>query len=79
MKKIIICLSVFLLLATCFFTLLLNIYNIFNDNLDACLDSGICQEGIIIITKFGKIRVEKESCIKYNWRWIEDKNYCILK
>ena len=46
------------------------------DNLDFCLDSGICTENLELNTEFGKIIINKENCLKYNWEWNEEKRFC---
>lgn len=46
------------------------------DNLDFCLDSGICAENLELNTEFGKIIINKENCLKYNWEWNEEKRFC---
>lgn len=48
-------------------------------DIDDCLDSGACAEGLFINTEFGKIEINKENCLKYNWTWSEERKYCKLK
>lgn len=36
-------------------------------DIDGCLDSGDCAEGLFINTEYGKIEINKENCLKYNW------------
>lgn len=45
-------------------------------DVDICLDSGICSEGIEVNTEKGKILVNKENCNKYKYEWNEIKKYC---
>ena len=49
-----------------------------NSDLDSCLDSGICKEGIDINTKYGKIKIDKSNCLKYNWQWNDVNKTCKL-
>jgi len=49
------------------------------DEHEYCLDTSYCKEGISINTEHGKITVNKVNCLKYNWKWLEDKKACILK
>lgn len=49
-----------------------------SDDLDFCLDSGICAENLELNTEFGKIIINKENCLKYNWEWNEKKRFCKL-
>ena len=48
-------------------------------DIDDCLDSGSCAEGLFINTEYGKIEITKENCQKYNWTWNEKIKYCKLK
>ncbi len=49
------------------------------DDKDFCLDSGICTQGQLINTEYGKIQINKENCLKYNWTWNEERKYCQLR
>ncbi len=55
------------------------IFVVLNDDKDICLDSGICVENLKINTEYGEILINKETCLKYNWVWNNEKTYCILK
>lgn len=46
---------------------------------DFCLDSAICSEGLELNTEYGKIKINKENCLKYGWGWNETKKQCDLK
>ena len=35
-------------------------------DIDDCIDSGSCAEGLFINTEYGKIEITKENCQKYN-------------
>jgi len=52
--------------------------NIYNSDLDICLDSGICKEGTEINTEYGKIKINKFNCIKHNWKWDDINSTCKL-
>lgn len=44
---------------------------------DYCIEDGDCEEGRIINTeKYGKVKINKENCLKYNWEWYEKQKYC---
>ncbi len=45
-------------------------------NTDVCLDSGLCTENLEVNTEYGLIKINKENCLKYNWKWNEKKKYC---
>lgn len=47
-------------------------------NTDVCLDSGLCAENLEINTEYGLIKINKENCLKYNWKWDEKKKHCNL-
>lgn len=47
-------------------------------DIDDCLDSGYCSEGLSINTEYGTIEINKENCLKYNWTWNEEQKYCKL-
>ncbi len=42
--------------------------------IDTCLDTGICTDGLEINTEYGLVKINKENCIKYNWKW--ENGYC---
>ena len=45
-------------------------------NTDVCLDSGLCTKNLEVNTEYGLIKINKENCLKYNWKWNEKKKYC---
>lgn len=45
-------------------------------DLEFCLDSSFCKEGLKINTEYGKILINKENCIKYNWQWDAEHKWC---
>ena len=45
---------------------------------DVCLDSSVCKEGLKINTEYGLIKINKETCLKYNWVWDDKKKSCNL-
>ena len=45
-------------------------------NTDVCLDSGFCAENLEINTEYGLIKINKENCLKYGWKWDEKNIYC---
>ena len=67
---IILCLIIFIIAA--FFTYL-------NDDLDFCLDTGICKENLQLNTEYGLITINEETCNKYNWKWDAKRRYCKIK
>ena len=52
--------------------------NIYNSDLDFCLDTGICKERLDINTKYGKIKINKSNCLKHNWQWDDVNKTCKL-
>ncbi len=48
------------------------------DDKDYCLDTGKCIEGLEVNTEYGKVKITKENCLKYNWKWNEEKKWCDL-
>ena len=70
-KRIIIFLIVFL-------TINQIIHYIFNEK-DFCLDTSICPENYEINTQYGLIKLTKENCIKYGWKWIEKSKVCNMR
>ena len=61
------------------FILIFGVFYVIKDDKDICLDSGICREGLIINTQYGKISINKENCIKYNWLWNDEKRFCKIE
>ena len=45
-------------------------------DLDFCLDTGVCQEGLTLNTEKGRIVVNKENCLDYNGKWDEKYTRC---
>ena len=81
MKKIIIkivkIISAVLLL---FCGLVLTIFLLyFFDDKDSCLDTSICKEGLELNTEYGLIKINKENCLKYHWKWDEKSRYCNMR
>lgn len=76
--KIVILLSfslIFILLSA----FILCIYIYWNDDKDICLDTSLCKEGLEVNTEYGLIKINKENCIKYNWKWIENSKMCNMQ
>ena len=48
-------------------------------DIDTCLDTGVCAEGLEINTEYGRIKINKENCLKYSWKWNKDRNSCNLR
>lgn len=46
------------------------------DDKDSCLDIGICAQGLEINTQYGLVLINKENCLKYNWKWDEKTKSC---
>ena len=61
------------------FILIFGVFYVIKDDKDICLDSGICREGLIINTQYGEISINKENCIKYNWLWNDEKQFCKIE
>lgn len=63
-----------LALAVIFFV---RLFNYIYDNKDACLDSGICKEGLAVKMNDGqKIIINQETCKQYNGVWRDKYNDC---
>jgi hypothetical protein len=70
------------IIAFIFIILILFVYlytHYVKDDVDFCLDTSICKEGFEINTEYRKILVNKDNCLKYNWKWIEEGHYCNMK
>ena len=65
-----------LLLFMCCFTLKIVVMKFINT--DVCLDSGLCAKDLEVNTEYGLIKINKENCLKYNWKWNEKRKYCIM-
>ena len=50
--------------------------NYWFDDLDFCLDTGVCQEGLPLNTEKGKIIVNKDTCLDHNGKWDEKYTRC---
>ena len=51
----------------------------FFDDKDFCLDTSICKEGLELNTEYGLIKINKENCLKYNWKWDDKSRYCDMR
>ena len=49
------------------------------DDKDFCLDSGTCKEGLEVNTEHGRIKINKENCLKYGWQWDEKIKECKVR
>ena len=76
MKEYIISFLILFILGFLFFSGI-NYYKSFSE-IDFCLDTGICVENLELNTEIGKIIINKENCLKYNWEWNEEKRFCKL-
>lgn len=45
-------------------------------DIDICLDTGLCAQGLEINTQNGLIKINEENCLKYSWKWNAKNNYC---
>lgn len=45
---------------------------------ETCLDMNICTEGLEIKTIHGKIKINKETCLKYNYQWNDSQKTCAV-
>src|SRR5574344_1388668 len=49
-------------------------------NINFCADTGICREGFKAKTENGTLFIiNKENCIKYGYKWIEQEKSCNLR
>lgn len=73
---------------TLFFAVMLVIYMLMTDympevkynmDLDMCYDDGLCTENLEVNTNYGKVLINKENCIKYKWKWNDEKSFCDLR
>ena len=79
MKKFIIISLIILAIALAGTSFLL-LFNYIYDDKDACLDSGVCKEGLTLRMNDGKeIIINKGTCIQYNGEWREKRRDCILR
>ena len=51
----------------------------YKSDLDFCLDTGCCKEGLIVNTEYGKIEINKQICQQFDWSWDEEFQRCQLK
>lgn len=49
------------------------------DDLDTCLDVGICAQGLEINTEYGLVEINQENCLRYNWKWNDKSKYCYIR
>ena len=79
MKKFIIISLVFLAIALAGTSFVL-LFNYIFDDKDACLDSGVCKEGLTLRMNDGQeIIINKDTCKQYNGEWRESRKDCIFR
>lgn len=63
------------------FTVIIVTFNILGiyDDKDACLDIGVCKEGLSLIIDGQEIIINQQSCTEHNGEWREKYNDCLLK
>ena len=66
----------FVLLVIGFLVFIYEKFIIVNPEIDACLDSGICTEGLSLNTENGSIIVNEQTCIENDGKWIEERKVC---
>ncbi len=44
--------------------------------LNMCFDIGVCAEGITVGVGKESVKINKENCLKHNWKWNDEKKYC---
>jgi len=49
------------------------------DDLDTCLDVGICAQSLEINTEYGLVKINQENCLKYHWEWNEKNKSCYIR
>lgn len=74
MQKFLIIIILIMLLAV---IILFGFYQSYiKDDKEFCLDTGRCVEGLEINTEYGRIKINKENCVKYGWQWDDEKKWC---
>lgn len=48
-------------------------------DLDTCLDVGICAQDLEINTEYGLVKINKENCLKYHWKWDKKNKSCYIR
>ncbi len=48
-------------------------------NIDMCIDTGVCVEGIPWGVGDDRIIINKETCENNNWKWYDDRNVCNMR
>lgn len=44
-----------------------------------CFEQGRCIEGLKVNTKYGLVKINKEICLKHDWKWSEKCKFCDVK
>lgn len=73
-------LATFFLLALCSVIIALEIFDPKGMAEDICLDTGYCEEGIMLNGCFGKEScvINKQTCLQMNGKWLEEARVCQL-
>lgn len=78
-KILIICILLFIIVLCIGIFSFVILFATYTDEKDFCMDTGICKDGMNVNTKYGKIIIDKENCIKHKWIWNEEKSFCKIK
>ena len=47
-------------------------------DMEFCLDTRRCSEGLEVNTEHGKVKINKDNCLKYDWKWDDSRKWCNL-
>ena len=48
------------------------------NDLDTCLDVGICAQGLEINTEYGLVEINQENFLRYHWKWNKKNKSCYI-
>lgn len=49
------------------------------NDLETCLDVGICAQGLETNTEYGRVEINEDNCLKYQWEWDEKGKTCYVR
>lgn len=49
------------------------------DDMDFCLDTGLCTEGLEIKSDRGEFTVSEQSCLQHRYEWDYEKKWCNIR
>ena len=71
--------TIIILLTCSIFAAFIFLFNCIYDDMDACMDTGTCKEGLSLNINGRQIIVNEKTCTEENGTWTEKRKTCQFK